>query len=138
MADTSQDWKVGQKVNIGTLKGLEVTAITQEGSLQKFTLIHPDTRKEYSFVPGGLRKTYEPPPPAAPAADPLIASRALDKARSILQRRCRRASDAPVRAELQEVIALLSHAGVGGQSMGVDTPAKSTEVSPATLSPAAL
>lgn len=111
--DVSQNWKVGDSVNIGTLKGLKVTGTVQEGSLVKFILTHPRTQKEYTFVPGGLRKTYEPPTPA-PALDHVLASKAIDRARSILTSRCRRMSDASMRGELQEVIAILSSTSVDG------------------------
>lgn len=126
--DVSGNWKIGDSVNIGTLKGLVVSGITQEGSLQKFTLKHPVTQKEYSFVPGGLRKTYEPPIAAVAAtpADIIVASQAINKAQSILRNRCRRASDAALRSELQNVIALLSQKTVEGTASSMDTPQPTT------------
>lgn len=131
--DVTGSWKVGDAVNIGTLKGLIVTAIVAEGSLQKFSLKHPTSQKEYTFVPGGLRKTYEPPTTLdattqvstanhnvrRAAARNDAATKAIARAKTILTQRCRRRADASLRAELQEVIALLSPAALGGNDAKV-------------------
>lgn len=125
--DVSGDWKVGDVVNIGTLRGLVVTGLTQEGSLTKFTLRHPSTSKEYSFVPGGLRKTYEPPTQTVP--DLVGTTKAIDKARSILNNQCRRHADAAMRAQLQEVIALLSSTAVERSTTAMEETAAPFQVS---------
>lgn len=117
--NASENWKEGDVVNIGTLKGLIVTGVKQEGTLQQFILKHPTTNKEYTFVPGGLRKTYEPPAQTA-NVDIMVTSKALDRAKSILNARCRRASDAPLRKELQEVVSLLSSSRVDRDATSVD------------------
>lgn len=117
---TTHDWKIGDRVTVGMLKNLHVKSITPQGNLIQFTLVDSTTGKEYTFVPGGLRKTFDPPTPAAPTpthtnsvnSDLQSLSNAVNLARKVLKTRCNRAGDEGTRKDLESLVDILTRATV--------------------------